>query len=83
MSYDIILSPEFIRRIEKLQRNLQRGTLSKIKILKEHPEYGKALRGGLKGLWELKLGKLRIFYKINHEEKSITVVTVDFRGRLF
>lgn len=83
MSYEIVLSPEFISRIGKLPKNLQRGILNKIEILKEHVEYGKPLHAGLKGLWELKLGKLRIFYVIDHNRKSVTIVTVDFRGKLF
>lgn len=83
MSYDIVLSPEFIDRIRKFQKNIQKGILSKIEILAEHPLYGRPLHGGLKGLWELKLSKIRIFYTINHEKKSIRIVTADFGGKLF
>ena len=83
MAYGIILSPEFINRIEKLQKNLQKGILRKITILKTSPEYGKALHGPLKGIWELKLGKLRIFYTIDHDKRIVRLVSVDFRGKLF
>ncbi len=83
MSYEIILSPEFISRIEKLQKNLQKGILRKATILKTSPEYGKMLHGPLKGMWELKISKLRIFYTIDHNKRTVRLASVDFRGKLF
>jgi mRNA interferase RelE/StbE len=39
--------------------------------LREHPEYGKPLRGRLHGTWQIRIGPFRLWYEINHEERKV------------
>jgi addiction module RelE/StbE family toxin len=81
--YDIRFSGQFDKDFPKLEKKIQIGCLKKIRILSTNPHYGKSLVGKLKGLWELKLGKYRIIYKIFEREKLVRMVTIDLRGRVF
>lgn len=81
MKYEIRFSEQFDDDFSILPKKIQISTLRKIKILENNPYYGKALVGKLKGLWELKLGKYRIIYKI--EGRKVRMVTIDLRKKIF
>ena len=43
----------------------------------------KNLDGEWKGFHRLKIGKLRIIYKLNREKKELTVFEIDYRGDIY
>ena len=48
--YKLLFTREFLRRLKKLDRQVQIRILREIKILEENPFSGKQLRGRLSGL---------------------------------
>ncbi len=42
-------------------------------------QYGKPLRGNLKGFWKLKVGQYRVIYKINKDQILVYVIKIGFR----
>lgn len=50
------------------------------KKLTIHPiDYGKPLRGSLKGYWKLRVGKYRVIYQIKEDSVLVYVIMVGYR----
>ena len=48
-----------------------------------NPHAGVPLVGPLKGLWRVRVGKYRIIYEIDEEEKIVVFHDVDLRKRVY
>ena len=53
--------------------------MEKLKTLQERPELGKPLKGKLRGLRSLRVGKYRIIYQVDEDSKVVRVITVGRR----
>jgi mRNA interferase RelE/StbE len=75
---DELVFKEDFKRIDKPdQRKIIRAIRNK---LTRDPEgFGAPLRGGLKGLWKLRVGPFRIVYQIRKRKIVVYVITVGFR----
>jgi mRNA-degrading endonuclease RelE of RelBE toxin-antitoxin system len=47
------------------------------------PDNGIMLVGPLKGLWKTRVGKYRIIYEINEQEKIVVFHTVELRKKVY
>jgi mRNA interferase RelE/StbE len=84
MVYKIIYSEVFSENFSRLDKKLKSIVLRKILRLTENPKVlGKVLKGPLRGLWELKVSKYRVIYRIIEEQRKVLVETIDSRGRVF
>ena len=84
MPYKVFLSREFEREFSKLDNKLKKRIVEKLKDIAEDPEaFGKPLRYGLKGLWSCRVGKYRIIYMIKKDSKTINVITVKHRKKVY
>jgi len=57
-----------------------------IQTLKEtlmKPDNGIMLVGPLKGLWKVRVGKYRIIYEINEQEKMVIFHEVELRKKVY
>ena len=63
------------RLFERLDRSLDR--------LAEHPELGKPLVGPLSGHRSLRVGNLRVIYRVSSKESEIQVLEISSRGRAY
>ena len=71
MDYKLVKSRHYRVSLKKLNNSLINRINKKVRVLKEHPSFGKPLK--YSDFWELRVGKYRIFYKIKHAEKTIMV----------
>ncbi len=85
--YRIFETVEFLKRIEKLypqnrifiKKKLTSYVYSQIKV---EPFFGKnikKLKDYVPDTWRYRIGKFRIFYTLDQEEKIIYILTIDHR----
>ncbi len=51
--------------------------------MKSDPYLGKPLRGELSGKWSLRVGDYRVIYKIDEQEKILTLLNVGHRKAVY
>ena len=49
-------------------------------VLEREPRAGRPLRGGLRGLYSLRVGAYRILYQLTDGEKTVRVATIRHRA---
>ena len=86
-NYEIFETDEFLKKINKLA-NQKKSFIEKKLLqyiypqLKEEPHYGnniKKLVGYKPETWRYRIGKFRLFYVIDENEKIIYILSVDLR----
>ena len=78
---------EFLRKLERLSardRDAVRGKLAEYGYpqLREQPFYGtniNKLRGYTPDTWRYRVGRYRVFYVVDADEKTVYVLTVEAR----
>jgi mRNA interferase RelE/StbE len=86
-NYRIFETEEFAEALNKLTKTnisfIQKKLANYIyPQIKKEPCFGKnikKLRDYKPDTWRYRLGKFRMFYTVDHEEKIIYILTVDFR----
>ncbi len=81
--YKIIISPRAKLRIKQAKENYQDILASVIEELKEDPFSGKPLGEKLTGQFSYKIGVYRIIYKVNFQNKTITILTAGHRSTIY
>ena len=72
MSYEVILTDSFLRGIRKLKnKSLENQVLTKLLDLESDPRRNKRLRHGLSEYYRIRVGKLRVLYKIYGKKVSV------------
>ena len=85
--YKIFETDEFIKRLSKFSANDRNFIETKLKILvydqlHAEPHFGnniKKLRNYIPEMWRFRIGKYRLFYTIDENEKIVFIITVEFR----
>ena len=85
--YRIFETDEFTKVLKKLSKTnidfIQKKLVGYVyPQIKKEPCFGKnikKLRDYDPGTWRYRLGKFRLFYSVDHEEKIIYILTIDFR----
>jgi len=85
--YRIFVTNEFHKSLDKLPKSGRLSIEKKIKEyavlqLKEEPHFGlniKKLRNYNPETWRYRIGKYRLFYSIDEETKTISLLTIDHR----
>lgn len=76
MTYIVETTEDFEREFKKKHKD-KIEWLEKIKEkLKDNPEYGKPLKGGLHGIWQTRIGPFRLWYEINDVEKKVILKVI-------
>ena len=86
-NYRVFETDEFVKALNKLtKRNIsfiQKKLNSYVyPQIRNEPCFGKnikKLRDYSPDTWRYRLGKFRLFYTVDHEERIIYVLTIDFR----
>ena len=71
------------RDITKKDKQLRERIIKSIEKLKDNPYSGKPLSYDLTGLRSLRVGKYRVIYKIDEENKVIWLITVGHRKKVY
>ena len=85
--YKIFETDEFLKRLSKFSANDKKFIETKLKNLiydqlRLEPHFGnniKKLRSYVPETWRFRIGKYRLFYSINENEKIVFILTVEFR----
>lgn len=65
---EIVYTEKFERDVKKVRDNLLKEKLEKqIRKIAENPDFGKALRYGLKGEWTIRVAPYRLIYAVQGE----------------
>jgi mRNA interferase RelE/StbE len=75
---DELVFKEDFRKIDKADQQKIIKAIRK-KLTRDPEGFGAPLRGGLKGLWKLRVGQYRVVYEIKKNEILVYVVKVGFR----
>jgi len=81
--YKVVLGKDAARTLEKLPVKMQRRIISALGRLSANPLKGKKLRGGLEGLFSLRIGEMRVVYEIDSARQTIVVHGIGSRGDIY
>ena len=78
---------EFLKRLEKIPMDYTRPVRKKLDEyvypqLRQEPFFGaniKKLRGYSPDMWRYRIGKFRLFYAVDSEERIVFILSIDFR----
>jgi len=74
---ELVLKKDFRKIGLEDQRKIIRAIRQRLATRPQ--DYGKPLRGELKGFWKLRVGQFRIIYEIHEGQVIVSVVMVGFR----
>ena len=83
MPYTAKFSKIFLKKHEKLPSRIKKRAIENIKEILIKPYSGIMLVGPLKGVWKAKVGKYRILYEINENDKTVIFHDVELRKRIY
>lgn len=83
MQYKVALTKNFTKEFRKLPKNIQQRILQAIKKAISNPYAGTKLHRELKGLWRWRVGKYRVIYTIDEEQKFIVFLDVGIRKAIY
>jgi len=81
--YNIVFGKDTARTLEKLQPKIQRRIIAALEKIRANPLKGKRLRGGLEGLFSLRVGEMRVVYEIDSVQQIIIVHGIGPRGDIY
>ena len=85
--YKIFETDEYSKRLNKLSKRDSEYIENKLRNytydqLRDEPHYGtniKKLKDYVPEMWRYRIGKFRVFYTIDEENKIVFIITVEFR----
>lgn len=85
MTFEVEFTNAAQKSLEKLDAEQQRRIAGAIELLRINPRPPAAimLRGGLKGLWRVRVGDHRIVYTIKDEQLIVLVLRIGHRRDVY
>lgn len=81
MPCQVAHTTSFKRQAEKLNPEIQKRLNRKIKELSEEPAIGRRLKGPLKKLWKIRVGKYRLIYSF--KPCRVTLILIGHRETVY
>lgn len=81
--YRITIAPSAKKQLKKIKKIYQEGINSALQAIKEDPQLSKPLSQELTGKFTFHISVYRIIYKINQLDKTINILKIDHRGRVY
>jgi mRNA interferase RelE/StbE len=82
-NYNLVPTKEFLRSLEKLEKQTNQRVIRSIEDLALNPFLGKPLRGELQGLYSLRVGGYRIIYSINTRKLELILHAAKHRSKVY
>ena len=79
--FELVFTREFLRRLKRLDRQVQVRILRELKVLESDPSCGKHLLGRLSGLFSFRVGQFRVIYSLSGDK--VIVRTVGHRREVY
>jgi len=73
----------FEKDFRKLSLESRRRADLEIRQLQDNPYLGKSLHGDMKGRYSLRIGDCRVIYAVDEEVKTITLIAVGHRKKIY
>lgn len=83
MNYEAIFSKIFIKSVKRLDKDMKERVKKIVKEILKDPYSGVPLTHPLKGFWRKRIGKYRIIYKINEDEKEVLFIDFGLRKKIY
>lgn len=62
---------------------MRRRVVEIVELLRKKPYIGKPLRGPLRGKWCIRIGKYRVIYEVDEENKIVFLLTIGPRRKIY
>lgn len=82
-TYQVKLADEAADYYDRLSSDKQELVDSKLELIAHDPFHGKPLKHDLKGLFSVRLGPLRLVYKVDRANQTVTVVELAPRDKVY
>jgi len=83
LSYTVLLSNQAERFYKKLQRNVRGRVREALITLESQPQAEKRLHGELRENYSLRVGKLRVIYRVSEKDKTVYVIAIGPRKTIY
>ena len=81
--YDVVLSRNASRTLQKATAAMRGRLIVALERLKSRPYSGKRLRGELEGLFSLRIGSMRAVYSLDTKKNVVVVLAIGPRGDIY
>jgi len=82
-NYSLVPTKEFLKSLEKLDRQTNQRIIRSIEDIALKPFLGKPLRGELQGIYSLRVGEYRVLYSINTRKRELIVHVAKHRSKVY
>lgn len=83
MTYSVRIKRSAVKALARLPKHDRVRIVDAIDGLAKHPHAGSALKGGLRGLRRIRVGRYRVVYEVQDEALVVLVVRVAQRGTVY
>lgn len=83
MPYVARFSKAFLKKEKQLSSEMKSRIVKTLKETLMNPDSGIMLVGPLKDLWKVRVGKYRIIYEIDEQEKKVIFHDVELRKKVY
>lgn len=80
-SFELVFTKESVKRLKRIDRQIQIRILKELKILENNPLVGKQLVGRLSEFKSFRVGDYRIIYQVS--EQKIIIRTIGHRKKVY
>ena len=72
-----------VAMVRRLHPDLKRKVRASLAALSRDPQAGESLREELEGLRSLRVGRIRIIYRIVNEERTVNIIAIGPRANIY
>lgn len=81
--YKLFIAPSAKKQLKRLKKIYQDAINSAVKEIKEDPHLSKPLERELIRKYTFHISVYRIIYKVNELDKTINILKIDHRGKVY
>lgn len=81
--YNILFTDTAKNQYDQLSGRIRAQVDKGIERISKNPNFGKPLRGELKGIWSERVATFRILYKIRAKEIEILILVIEHRKLVY
>lgn len=81
--YKLVLTARAKKQLKSFKKSHQLTIALVVEDLKENPYLGKALSRELRGSFTFRVGAYRLIYKVDYQDRIVTILNFDHRGRVY
>ncbi len=85
MSYEIFISPNALKFLDKSELKRKVALEDKINSLKDFPNVNMDIKKmkGMGDVYRIRIGKIRVLFDVDKKDYAITIIKIDFRGNIY